>query len=241
MSGTRILCREDGGTLAFEARVVRVDGPVVTLDQTAFYPTGGGQPCDLGVLELDGRAYAVAEVRHGPDGAVEHVLAEPPPASAARAAGRVDGERREGHRRLHSALHLLTAVVGARFETARVTGGQINSDGTARMDFDLPPVASPELRALEAPLNQHIREDRPVRTRFVPLAEALQVPGVVRTVNRDIPPSPDGRVRLVEIEGLDLQACGGTHVDSTGRCGAVTIAKVDNKGRNNRRIVLRLA
>jgi len=241
MDGTRILCRENGGIVEFEARVVRVDGPVVVLDATAFYPTGGGQPCDLGTIELDGRPYAVTEVRHGPDATVEHVLAEPPPLPTARAAGRVDGARREVHRRLHSALHVLTAVVGARFDGARVTGGQIHSDGTARMDFDLPAVAGAEVRALETPLNAHIREDRPVRTRFLPLDEALQVPAVVRTANRDIPPSPDGRVRLVEIEGLDLQACGGTHVDSTARCGAVAIVKVDNKGRNNRRVVIRLA
>lgn len=241
MDGTRILCREDGGLVEFEARVVRVDGSTVVLDQTAFYPTGGGQPCDVGTLELDGRVYAVTEVRHGPDATVEHVLAEPALPSAARVAGRIDGARRETHRRLHSALHVLTAIVGARFDGARVTGGQIHSEGTARMDFDLPGVANDAVRALGAALNQHIGEDRPVRPRYVPLEEALRVPAVVRTVNRDLPPSPDGRVRLVEIEGLDLQACGGTHVDSTARCGTVAIVKVESKGRSNRRVVLRLA
>jgi misacylated tRNA(Ala) deacylase len=141
---------------------------------------------------------------------------------------------------LHTGTHVLNALVYQQFQGALVTGAQLNDDGTARMDFDLPDADNDRLRALEPGLNDLIREDLPIRYDYLPLAEAMSVPGLLRS--RSVAPPPDelGTIRIVEIVGLDRQACGGTHLASTGRSRPVKILKIDNKGRHNRRVKLGL-
>jgi misacylated tRNA(Ala) deacylase len=137
---------------------------------------------------------------------------------------------------LHTDTHVLNALVFQRFEGALVTGAQLNDDGTARMDFDLPDADNDRLRALEPEINEVIRQDLPLRYAYVPKAEALAERGLIRNRSVAPPPALDGTVRVVEIVGLDRQACGGTHLASTGASRPVRILKIDNKGRHNRRI-----
>jgi misacylated tRNA(Ala) deacylase len=141
---------------------------------------------------------------------------------------------------LHTGTHILNALVYQQFQGALVTGAQLNDDGTARMDFDLPDADNDRLRALEPGINDLIRQDLPVRYAYVPLAEAVATQGLIRS--RSVAPLPDeaGTIRIVEIVGLDRQACGGTHLASTARSRPVKILKIDNKGRHNRRVKIGL-
>jgi misacylated tRNA(Ala) deacylase len=141
---------------------------------------------------------------------------------------------------LHTDTHVLNALVFQRFQGALVTGAQLNEDGTARMDFDLPEADNDRLRALEPEINDVIRQDLPVRYAYVPEGDALAERGLIRNRSVAPPPAPDGTVRVVEIVGLDRQACGGTHLASTGASRPVRILKIDNKGRHNRRIRIAL-
>jgi misacylated tRNA(Ala) deacylase len=212
------------------------DDARVILDQTVFYARGGGQPGDCGWLVLsDGRSLEVIDtLRDAGSGDVVHLLspssALPPPGVVLTA--ELDWERRHRLMRMHTALHLLCRAVGAP-----VTGGQID-DGKGRLDFDMGdmPVDRDEV---EARLQAWIAEDRPVRPYWIDEAELDARPELVRTLSVR-PPRGQGRVRLVEIAGVDLQACGGTHVRSTGEIGAVTVSKIESKGKRNRRVSLTL-
>jgi misacylated tRNA(Ala) deacylase len=137
---------------------------------------------------------------------------------------------------LHTGTHILNALVFQQFDRALVTGAQLNDDRTARMDFDLPDADNDKLRALEAGLNDLIRQDLPLRYTYVPLAEATEQHGLIRSRSVAPPPGDDGLIRIVEIVGLDRQACGGTHLASTARSRPLRILKIDNKGRHNRRV-----
>jgi misacylated tRNA(Ala) deacylase len=141
---------------------------------------------------------------------------------------------------LHTGTHILNALVFQQFKGALVTGAQMNDDGTARMDFDLPDADNDRLRDLEAPINDVIRQDLPVRCLYVPMTEATVEPGLLRSKSVTPPPDADGTVRVVDIVGLDRQACGGTHLASTARSRPIRILKIDNKGRHNRRVRLGL-
>jgi len=148
----------------------------------------------------------------------------------------VDPTFRQIMRELHTDAHLLNALVYQQFNGALVTGAQINGDGTARLDFDLPDADNDKLRALEGPINDAIRQDFSVSTSYVPLDVASNEPGLLRSRSVAPPPTADGKVRIVEIQGLDRQACGGTHLLSTGQSRPVRVLKIENKGRHNRRI-----
>jgi misacylated tRNA(Ala) deacylase len=137
---------------------------------------------------------------------------------------------------LHTGTHILNALVFQQFQGALVTGAQMNDDGTARMDFDLPDADNDRLRALEAPINDVIRQDLAVRYVYVPMTDATAEHGLIRSRSVAPPPAGDGTIRIVEIVGLDRQACGGTHLASTARSRPVRILKIDNKGRHNRRV-----
>lgn len=225
------LFREDAYLKSCEARVVSVDEAGVRLDRTVFYPEGGGQPGDTGLLRLaDGRELRVADTRkHPATGEPTHVLASdtPPPVGTAVTA-MLDWERRHRHMRMHTCLHLLCSLV-----TGSVTGGAL-SEAKGRLDFDLPNTAI-DKEKLAADLNRLIAEDHPVRPRWISDDELAANPGLVRTMSVK-PPTGSGRVRLLEIEGVDLQPCGGTHVARTGEIGQVAVGKIENKGRQNRRI-----
>jgi misacylated tRNA(Ala) deacylase len=199
-----------------------------------FYPTGGGQPGDSGVLIWEGGRIAIATAIKGEDGAVVLVPAEagvlPPP--GAEIVLRLDWARRHLHMRIHTALHLLSVVI-----PAPVTGGQIGA-GKGRLDFLLPePPSNPG--AIEDALGALIARDLPVSTQWITDAELAANPGLVKTMSV-APPVGSGKVRLVRIgEGpdqVDLQPCGGTHVARTAEIGRVHLGKIENKGRQNRRV-----
>ncbi len=210
----------------------------LVLDQSLFYATGGGQPGDSGVLSWDGGAVEIATTVKGPDGPLL-IPAEgapaPPPGTALQQ--RLDWDRRYRHMRIHSALHLLSVVI-----PLPVTGGAITAE-KGRLDFDMP--EAPEDKAgLEAQLNALIARDLPITEDWITDAELVANPGLVKTMSV-APPKGAGRVRLIRIgtgaEQIDLQPCGGTHVARTGEIGAVTLGKIEKKGRQNRRVSLHLA
>ncbi|MDF2231343.1 alanyl-tRNA editing protein [Albimonas sp. CAU 1670] len=221
------------------ARVVAVDAEGgVTLDRPLFYPAGGGQPGDTGVLEAAGREIRVADARKGEGGCVL-VLAEgeTPPEVGTQVLQRLDEDRRRAHMRMHTALHLLSVVI-----PLPVTGGQIGAE-KGRLDFDMPE-APEDKDALEAKLNALVEANHPVSDEWITDAELEANPGLVKTMAVK-PPMGSGQVRLVRIgtpeATVDLQPCGGTHVRFTGEIGPLRIGKIEKKGKRNRRVSLTFA
>ena len=230
---TELLFRDDAYATEFEAQVQSAAPGRVVLDRTLFYPEGGGQPGDTGVLRLaDGREFRVADTKKGEQpGTVAHLLADAGVelAPGTRLAGRIDWERRHRLMRMHTCLHLLSAVI-----VAPVTGGAVG-DGYGRLDFDLP--ESPDQAEVQERLAALIKRDAPVSFRWITDAELDAQPELVKTLSVQ-PPRGAGKVRLVQVEGIDLQPCGGTHVARSGEIGQVLIAKVEKKGKQNRRVRL---
>jgi misacylated tRNA(Ala) deacylase len=235
----RYFCHEQPDLLQLTTHVVESRPGIVLLEQSPFHPGGGGQLADRGRLRWSGGEVIVASIRVLEERQY-HVLAEPVEISGAVDVF-VDAPFRALMSALHTGTHVLNALVFQRFHGALVTGAQMHEDGTARMDFDLPEVDSDRLRSLEAAINDVIREDLPIRYDSVPMEEARAVPGLIRSLSVTPPPGPDGRIRIVEITGLDRQGCGGTHLRSTGESRPIRILKIDNKGRRNRRVRLGFA
>ena len=236
MSSTEKLYQEDPYLRECTARVTGVTGQAVILDRSIFYCQGGGQPGDTGEFVLpDGRSVKVADtVAQAETGEQLHMIAEGEalPEVGEEVLARIDWDRRYRFMRMHSCMHMLCAVIDAP-----VTGGSV-SDGRARLDFDLPdPVDKTEVT--EA-LNEMIRRDRPRYFRWITDAEMEAQPELVRTMSVS-PPSGQGRVRLVEFEGIDLQPCGGTHVARSGEIGEVRVSKIEKKGKQNRRVIVEFA
>ena len=233
---TELIFRDDAYARSCPARVTAADARGIRLDRTVFYPTGGGQPGDTGTLRLaSGATIAIVDTLKGeaPDEVI-HVAA---PGSALPEPGteltaELDWARRHRLMRMHTCLHLLCAVV-----PGAVTGGQV-SDGRGRLDFDVPG-SSLDRETIAAGLNALIAAGHPTAPRWISDEELSARPELVRTMSVK-PPSGAGRVRLLEIAGpdgqIDLQPCGGTHIRNTAEIGPVTIAKIENKGRQNRRI-----
>jgi misacylated tRNA(Ala) deacylase len=235
---TALLFRDDAYLRSCDAVVTAVSERGITLDRTVFYPQGGGQPGDSGVLRLaDGRIVAIADTRKG-DG-VDEVLHIPAPGAVLPSprdavAAELDWERRHRLMRMHTCLHLLCAAV----PDAAVTGGQI-ADGQGRLDFDIPGDAL-DKAAITERLNRLIAADHEAVPRWIGDDELAARPELVRTMSVK-PPSGQGRVRLLDIAGVDLQPCGGTHIRRTGEIGPVTVTKIENKGRQNRRVIIGFA
>jgi misacylated tRNA(Ala) deacylase len=230
---TGLVFRAEPYARSCEAVVVAAGEGWVQLDRTVFYPTGGGQPGDRGRLIEGGMTSCpVVEAIKGDGEAVLHRLGEgaAAPSVGAPLVAEIDWPRRHRLMRMHSALHLLCAAVAEP-----VTGGQVGED-KGRLDFDVQGGAL-DKEAIAARIAAWIADDRPIRERWIEAGELAQRPELVRTLSVK-PPAGAGRVRLIEIEGVDLQACGGTHVRSTGEMGAVRIGKIENKGRQNRRVNL---
>lgn len=231
---TRALFRDDAYLRGCDAVVTGVADGIVRLDQTVFYPQGGGQPGDTGVLRReDGSEIAIVDTRHGEGGVIDHVVAGaalPQPGEKVTLA--LDWERRYAHMRMHTCLHLLGAVL--RYG---VTGGSVGAE-RSRLDFDMP--ESVDRAAVDARLNELIAADHPVRTLWITPDELEQQPELVRTLSVR-PPTGAGRIRLLEIVGVDLQPCGGTHVARTGEIGPVRLGKIEKKGARNRRVYVELA
>ncbi len=230
---TEPVFRDDPYARACEATVVAInDRGGVILDRTVFYPTGGGQPGDCGVLRLsDGGELGIATAVKGeaPDEVV-HVPEEgqdlPPP--GARLSAEIDWPRRYRHMRMHTCLHLLSAVL-----PYPVTGGQVGAE-RGRLDFDIPEAGLDKDR-ITSELNRLIAVDHAVATEWITDAELDANPELIKTMSVQ-PPRGAGRVRLIRVAGLDLQPCGGTHVRRTGEIGPVRVAKIEKKGRQNRRV-----
>jgi misacylated tRNA(Ala) deacylase len=232
---TEPLFREDAYLRDCTARIVAVQGDAVVLDRTVFYPTGGGQPGDSGTLLLEsGLELPVLEARKGEGDAVFHVLAEGAaiPAVGSTVTARIDWDRRYRLMRTHSCLHLLCKAVGGA-----VTGGAVG-ELKGRLDFDIPD-PSLDKDAIAATIMGWVTVDAAVVASWIDDAEFDRRPELVRTMSV-APPRGIGRVRLIEIAGIDLQACGGTHVRRTGEIGTVAVTRIEKKGRQNRRVVVEL-
>jgi misacylated tRNA(Ala) deacylase len=209
----------------------------IVLDRSAFYPGGGGQPPDHGVLLWQGVQTRIVGTRKGDDLYLLPAEGDPLPPPGATVTGAVEDVRRSLLMRTHSGLHVLCGVVFRDFG-ALVTGGNMEP-GEARMDFNLPEVPEGFKLRLEELVNAELSADRKVVTRVLPRDEALGLPDIIRTQSNLIP-AEEQEIRIVDIVGLDVQADGGTHVASTSQVGRVTVAKVESKGRANRRVRVRI-
>lgn len=234
---TALRFRDDAYLRSCEATIVAVDERGIQLDATVFYFTSGGQPGDAGTLTLaDGRTIEIVDTVKG--AAPDEIIHVPAPGSAlpdvgTRLTATIDWARRHRHMRLHTCMHLLCAAVGAP-----VTGGQIHGD-RARLDFDLQG-GQLDAEQIEARLNELVGAGLAVGTRWISDDELAANPELVRTMSVR-PPVGAGSVRLVEIPGVDLQACGGTHVRNTGEIGAVRVIEILSKGKRNRRVIVGFA
>ena len=234
---TDALYLSDAYLKRFEATVAAVTPEGVLLDRTAFYPNGGGQPSDQGHLTLpDGRTVSVTDVRKGPEGIVHMVGAGSSLSVGDSVVGEIDWPRRFAHMRYHTALHILSGVVYRRIGSG-ITGNQITAE-RARMDFSIPGFDRTVAENLIEGVNEVVRERRPVTVRSLPRAEAEKDPTLVR-VAQELMPEVDV-VRLIDIEGFDVQADGGTHVANTAEVGVARLERIENKGARNKRLYLTL-
>ena len=229
---TEELFREDSYLQTCEATVIAVGDDGIELDRTVFYATGGGQPGDFGHFDLaDGARIEIIDTRKDRDsGAHLHILAEGsvPPVVGDTVNMTVDWERRYAHMRMHSCLHLLCSVI-----EGGVTGGSIGAV-KGRLDFDLQDTDL-DKEFIGAELNRMIAADLSIASDWISDDEMTDRAELVRTMSVK-PPMGQGRVRLINVDGVDLQPCGGTHVKSTGEIGRVRIGKIENKGKHNRRV-----
>ena len=230
---TKELFLDDSYLREFRADVKKIDGREVILSGTAFYPGGGGQPADKGALGIGPVNAAVVDVRREGRGIV-HVLDRAIPDTVKELKGTLDWERRYAHMRHHTALHVLSGVIWKAFD-AKVTGGQMRAD-RARMDFSFPGEwTAGVVVEIERLTNGALAEDRPVRVYELPREEALENPDLIRT-QVNLVPERVKTVRIVDIEDLDTQADGGTHVANTREVGKIEITGHKSKGRQNKRI-----
>ena len=234
---TELLFRDDGYLRSCDARVTQADERGIRLDRTVFYPMGGGQPGDAGALRLpSGQSITIVDTVKGP--LPDEVIHIPEPGSSLPEPGselvaEIDWDRRYRLMRMHTCLHLLCSIV-----PGAVTGGQV-SDGRGRLDFDVPG-SSIDREAIASRLNGLIAEGHPVGPRWITDEELAAKPELVRTMSVK-PPSGMGRVRLMQISGVDLQPCGGTHIRNTAEIGPIAVTKIENKGKQNRRVILAFA
>ena len=230
---TAALFREDSYLRECQATVIAAGPEGIILDQTVFYPTGGGQPGDIGAITWEGGSVAVSDTRYGDAGAIRHLTEADAilPAAGTVVTASLDWDRRYLHMRMHTALHLLGSVL-----QYGVTGGNISA-AKSRLDFDMEDTVDKE--QVTADIQALVAADHPLTCRWISDEELDAQPELVRTMSVK-PPKGAGKVRLLEIEGVDLQPCGGTHLKSTGEVGQVRVGKVEKKGRRNRRVSILL-
>lgn len=230
MNPTEPMFQQDAYRRSCSAVVVDATATGVILDRTVFYPLGGGQPGDTGTFRsADGREWRIVDTRKGENHRVVHVLegGAAPPAVGTAIEAALDWDRRYAHMRMHTCLHLLGSVL-----QYGVTGGQIAAD-KGRLDFDTQDEIDRD--RVTAAVNALITANHPVRSQWITDEELDRKPELIRTMSVQ-PPRGAGRVRLLEIPGVDLQPCGGTHVAATGEIGRVVVTKVESKGRRNKRV-----
>ena len=227
------LFRKDSYLKECDAEVVAVTDRAVVVDRTVFYPLGGGQPGDTGSMSWSAGSASIVGTRYGDSGEILHLVDDdsPLPVDGETVHLELDWNRRYRHMRMHTAMHLLGAIL-----KYGVTGGNISAD-KSRLDFDMEDTVDKE--AVGAAMQALVEEDHPVSCRWISDAELDANPDLVRTMSVQ-PPRGKGQVRLLEIEGVDLQPCGGTHLKTTAEVGKVRIGKVEKKGRRNRRVNIHL-
>lgn len=232
---TELLAHQDAYLQQFEATVtaVNTDENAVALDKTAFYPTGGGQPHDTGWLNDDLRVTKVK--RQGEQ--IWHWLEGDLPAAGQSVQGNIDWERRHKLMRTHTAFHILCGVVWRDYG-AQVTGGNMD-ELKGRMDFEFESLTKDLVQEIEDKLNVEVGAARPVQVKLLPREKAFQIPDLIRTKINLLPPHITA-VRIVEIDGLDLQADGGTHVNNTQEVGKIKVVGYKSKGKINKRIQLEI-
>lgn len=237
---TELLYQTDSYTKEFDAKVISIlpAERAVVLDRTAFYPGGGGQPCDFGTLTVEGVTYPVDKVKKQ-GGDVLHFLGGnvPLPAEASAAHGTLDWARRYELMRTHTALHILCGTV-FRDYGALVTGGEMEP-GKGRLDFEFETMRGELVREIEMAINKEAAQGREIRVQILPREEAFQIPDLIRT-KINLLPAGITYVRTVEIVGLDLQADGGTHVRNTSEVGTIRVADYKSKGAINKRIYIEI-
>ena len=230
------LFRNDSYLKTCDAKVVEIKENAIILDQTIFYPTGGGQPGDSGTFTLsDGREIIIANtVKDRETGAHFHLVEEgtPMPSVGDTVSCVINWDRRYQLMRMHTALHIMCSKVDAA-----VSGGSIGIE-KSRLDFDLP--EAPDKEALAAAINADIDADKPVEIGAITDEELENNPDLIRTMSVK-PPTGQGTVRTITVKGVDYQPCGGTHVKSTGEIGPIRIGKIEKKGKLNRRINIHFA
>jgi misacylated tRNA(Ala) deacylase len=222
----------------WDATVLEAGPDGIVLDRSAFYPGGGGQPPDQGVLLWGGVQTHIAGVRKGDEEYLIPAENDPVPPPGTTVRGAIDDERRTALMRTHSGLHVLCGVVFRDYGSL-VTGGNMEPY-SARMDFDLPEVPAGFKETVEAACNAEIAAGRRIDVRVLPRGEALAIPDIIRTASNLIPPDV-ADVRIVDIVGLDQQADGGTHVATTSQIGRIEVAKMESKGKGFRRLRIKVA
>jgi misacylated tRNA(Ala) deacylase len=234
---THRLDLDDQTLREWDATVLAVGEDGIVLDRSAFYPGGGGQPPDEGVLLWGGVQTRIAGVRKGDDLYLIPADSDPVPSPGVQVRGALEDARRTALMRTHSGLHVLCGVVFRDYHVP-VTGGNMEPL-VARMDFDLPELPEGFKDAVEAACNAEVSADRRIEIRVLPRAEAFALPDIIRTATNLVPENVED-VRIVDIVGLDQQADGGTHVATTSQIGKIEVAKIENKGRGFRRVRIRI-
>jgi len=237
---TELLYQTDSYLQEFEAKVLSIlpEERALVLDRTAFYPGGGGQPCDFGLLTAEGVVYPVQKVKKQSEGILHFLggVAPMPPVGVV-SRGTLDWARRYKLMRTHTAMHVLCGTV-FRDYGALVTGGDMEPL-KGRMDFEFATMRGELVREIEAAVNKEVAEAREIRVRILPRDEAFQIPDLIRT-KINLLPEGISQVRTVEIVGLDLQADGGTHVHNTNEIGRIRVTDYKSKGAINKRIYIEI-
>jgi misacylated tRNA(Ala) deacylase len=238
---TILLYQTDSYLRSFDAFVTAVDeeNRAITLDQTAFYPGGGGQPADSGTLSVENIVYPVKRAKKVSEDVFHFIAGEDNlPTVGASAHGQIDWEYRYQLMRTHTAMHILCGVI-FRDYGASVTGGDMQPL-KGRMDFEFETMRKELVEEIEQAVDQEVTNARPVRVEILPRAKAFQIPDLIRTKINMLPQGIE-EVRVVEIEGLDLQADGGTHVNNTSEVGQIRIVNYKSKGKMNKRIYVEIS
>ncbi len=222
---------DDAYLREWTAKVLESVGEKVVLDRTAFYPRGGGQPSDTGKINEDGEEYNVLEVKKE-NGRIVHILDRTGPSRGEEVRCTLDWDRRYTLMRMHTAAHLLSALINKR-TGAMITGNQLGTE-KSRIDFSLEEYSPELLASIVKEANELISKGAEVKVYYLPREEALRIPGIVKLADK-LPPNVS-RLRIVEIEGIDTQADGGTHVKNIREIGNIVVLKTENKGKNNRRL-----
>jgi misacylated tRNA(Ala) deacylase len=233
---TDLLYFDDSYLKSFDATVLEADQEAVVLDRTAFYPGGGGQPADSGELGSGGRVWRVSRAKKE-SGKLWHRLDGEAPAVGSTVRGELDWDRRYQLMRTHTAMHILCGVIWRDYQVS-VTGGNMEPLH-GRMDFEFSSMSKELAAEIEQKINVEVEAGRPVKTNILPREQAFQIPDLIRT-KINLLPKGIQEVRVVEIEGLDLQADGGTHVTNTSEVGQIKIVDYKSKGAENKRLVVEL-